>query len=225
VLRRRASAQTTGSMADTSLLVNKRPGSSKTHRQGRVLPVMVVSSSTNLHAAEPLAKRLLPNPTMDDSMGRTMLQPQTLHLDLARLTGLLEELVATLLHRDRTCTGGTSQQRLRLRQPGHREISLVAMNNRHSVIDRHQLHSPLLQRLMAHPCTHHVWPSLNRRQFRRTTLPTADHTTLYHPRDLLRVRDQTDCQQAPLLVLHLRVARHLDRLDPNASVVTVSEPT
>jgi hypothetical protein len=99
------------------------------------------------------------------------------------------------------------------------------MNNRHSVIDRHQLHSPLPQRLTAHPCTHHVWPSLNLRQFKRTTLPTVDHTTLCHPQGPRRARGQTDCQQARLQVLRLQVARHLDRLDPNASVVTVSEPT
>jgi len=39
--------------------------------------------------------------------------------------GPLEESVATSLRPDRTCMGGTSLQRLRLRQHGHREISLV----------------------------------------------------------------------------------------------------
>jgi hypothetical protein len=154
-----------------------------------------------------------------------MLQPRILHLDPARLMGPLEELAAISLHPDRTCTGGMNQQRLRLRQQGHQEISLVATNSRHLVIDRHQLHSPLLQRLTAHPCTHHVWPSLNPRQFKRTTLPTVDHTTLYHPRALLQAQDLTGCQLVRLRVLRLRVARHLDRLDLNANVVTVSEPT
>lgn len=46
-----------------------------------------------------------------------------------------------------------------------------------------------------------------------------------HPQDLRQVLDQTGCQQALLQVLRLRVARHLDRLDLSASVVTVSEPT
>jgi hypothetical protein len=154
-----------------------------------------------------------------------MLQPRTLHLDPARLMGPLEELAAISLHPDRTCTGGMNQQRLRRRQQGHQEISLVAMNSRRLLIDRHQLHSPLLQRLTAHPCTHHVWPSLNPHQSRRTTLLTAVLTMLFHQQDLRRARDLTGCQLARRRVLRLRVARHLDLLDLNANVVTVSEPT
>ena len=153
------------------------------------------------------------------------LRPRTLHLDLVRLMGPLGEVAVTSLRPDQICMGGMNLQHLRLCQQGHREISLVGMTNRNSVIDRHQLHSPLLQRLTAHPCTHHVWPSLNPRQFKRTTLPTVDHTTLYHPRALLQAQDLTGCQLVRLRVLRLRVARHLDRLDLNANVVTVSEPT
>lgn len=48
---------------------------------------------------------------------------------------------------------------------------------------------------------------------------------LCHPQDLRQALDQTGYQQALLQVLHLRVARHLDRLAPSASVATVSEPT
>lgn len=66
VLLRWALAQMTGPMADTSLLVNKRPGPSKTHRQDHVLPEVVVSLSTNLHAAELPEKRRLRNLTMGD---------------------------------------------------------------------------------------------------------------------------------------------------------------
>jgi hypothetical protein len=66
MLQRQALAQTTGSMADTSLLVNKGPGPSKTHRQGHVLPVTVVSLLTNPHAAGPLANRHLQNLTTGD---------------------------------------------------------------------------------------------------------------------------------------------------------------
>jgi hypothetical protein len=53
-------------MADTSLLVNKRPGVNKTLRQDPVLPVVLVSLSTNLHAAGLAEKRRLRNLTMDD---------------------------------------------------------------------------------------------------------------------------------------------------------------
>lgn len=66
VLLRQPLVQTTGSMADTSLLVNKRPGPSKTRRQDHVLPAVVVSLSTNLHVAGLPEKRRLPNPIMGD---------------------------------------------------------------------------------------------------------------------------------------------------------------
>jgi hypothetical protein len=65
VLLHRAPGQTTGSMADTSLLANKHPGPSKTHRQDLVLPVVVVNLSVNLHVG-PLVKRRLRNLTMGD---------------------------------------------------------------------------------------------------------------------------------------------------------------
>lgn len=153
------------------------------------------------------------------------LRPRTLHLDLVRLMGPLGEVAVTSLRPDQICMGGMNLQHLRLCQQGHREISLVGMTNRNSVIDRHQLHSPLLQQLTAHLCTHHVWPSLNPLQFRRTALPTAELTMLCRPQDLRQALDQTGYQRAHLQVLRLRVARHLDRLGPSASVVTVSEPT
>ena len=57
---------TTGSMADTSLLANKRPGLSKTPRQDRVLPVVAANSSTNLHVAGSIAKRRLRSLIMGD---------------------------------------------------------------------------------------------------------------------------------------------------------------
>ena len=66
VLLRWALAQTIGLMADTSLLANKRPGPSKTHRQDHVLPVVVVNLSTNLHAVGSIVKRRLRNLTMGD---------------------------------------------------------------------------------------------------------------------------------------------------------------
>lgn len=66
VLLRQALAQTTGSMVDTSILVNKRPGPSKTRLQDHVLPAVVVSSSMNLHAAGLPEKRRLRNLTMGD---------------------------------------------------------------------------------------------------------------------------------------------------------------
>lgn len=66
VLLRLPLAQTIGSMADTSLLVIKRLGLSKTHRQDRVLPVVIVSLSTSLHATGSAATRRLRSPTMGD---------------------------------------------------------------------------------------------------------------------------------------------------------------
>jgi len=147
-------------------------------------------------------------------------QLRTPHLDLARLMGLLEEVVAISLRLGRICT-----QRLRLRRQGHQEISPVATITHRSTTELLRLHSRRLLRLTAHLCTLHAWLNSSLRRSRRTTFPTAEHTTLCRPQDHRRAPDQIECPLVRLQVLHLWLARRLDLPGPSASVVTVSEPT
>ena len=129
----------------------------------------------------------------------------TLHLDLARLAGLLEEVDATLLH-----------------------PSLAVTIRHHLAIARLHLRSRLLRRpRMFHllACIPHAWPNLDLHPSRPTTPRTVEPATLYRPQHLQVALDLADYPPVRLQALRLLVLHPLVQLDQSVSVVIANAQT